>query len=42
MITTILFILLLIVVYVGGFVSGEMWKDFLSVMEEKENARKDD
>lgn len=38
----ILFVLLLILAYVGGFVSGEMWKDFLNVMEEKENARKDD
>ena len=39
MIITILFLLLLIVAYVGGFVSGEMWKDFI---KENENVRKDD
>ena len=35
----LLFILLLILAYIGGFVSGEMWKDFI---KENENVRKDD
>lgn len=39
MITTILLLLLIIIAYIGGFVSGEMWKDFI---KENENVRKDD
>lgn len=37
---TVLFVSLLALAFTGGFVSGEMWKDFVKTIEENKNARK--